>query len=144
MENNLKKFHFRPDFYFESASDFCYHLVISKYDIASLTGCHPNTAQKWINSDDPPRWLLPFLYAVCGGVICCDSFYGWKLHDGMIYAPGLRYGLTASQVESFPWYIDTLKQSQARLRKLKKAQAIKKAGCRPSILHFPDNGSETV
>jgi len=138
MKKKLKKFHFKPDFYFETANDFCLHLGICKNDIANLTGITPKTAQKWIDNNTPPPWLLPFLYAVYGGVISCKSFYGWHLNNGMVNAPGIRYGLTASQVEAYCWHLDILAQAQSKLRTLQKQQAIKKAGFRPKILVFPD------
>lgn len=137
MKNNLKKFHFQPDFYFETANDFCLHLGISEFDIANLTGYHHKTAKKWIDNDTPPPWLLPFLYAVTGGVISCNSFYGWNLNNGIVNAPGVRYGLTASQIEAYCWHLDILAQAQSKLRGQHKQQAIKKAGFRPKILNFP-------
>lgn len=138
MEKKLKYFSFRPDFYFETATDFCLHLGISIEDIANLTGYHPKTAQKWINNDTAPVWLLPFLYAVYGGVISCSSFYGWNLNDGMVNAPGIRYGLTCSQIETYCWHLDTLKQSQATVRYLEQCQAQKTAVKNTAvIIQFP-------
>lgn len=142
MKKNLKKFYFRPDFYFETANDFCLHLGYSAKDIADLTGVHPRTAEKWIKTNKPPPWLLPFLYAVHGGVISSKDFYGWRLHDGYVYAPGIRDRLTCSEVESLPWFKQTLKQSHAQYRELKKimdlrdAQASEKTRFKPKVLKF--------
>lgn len=135
MKNNLKKFYFHPDFYYETANDFCLHTGFNKNDIANLTGHHPKTAQKWIDSDKPPRWLLPFLYAVNGGVISCDSFYGWNLNNGLVNCPGNRYGLTGSQIETYHWHLDRLLQAHTLNLKLKENQE-RQANLQPVILNF--------
>lgn len=144
MKKNCKTLYFRPDFYFETANDFCLHLGISYQDIASLTGYHEKTIEKWIKNDNPKPWLLPFLYAVYGGVISSKSFYGWNLNNGMVNAPGIRYGLTCSQIESYCWHLGTLKQSQATVQHLHK-QLAKKNDHRETavILGLPGNGTKT-
>lgn len=131
----VKKIHFRPDFYYETAQDFCFHLGIDAQDIANLTGSHPSTATKWLKNDRCPCWLLPFLYAACGGIISDKAFYGWNLNNGIVNAPGIRYGLTAAQIESYCWHMDTLKQSQALIAKLNNQQQ------KPSaiIIPFPNS-----
>jgi len=118
MKKKLKKIYFRPDFYFESANDFCLHLGLSANDIANVTGVTSKTAENWIKNDKSPPWLLPLLYAVCGGVISCKAFYGWRLNNGTVDAPNTRYPLTASQIEAYCWHLDTLRQSQAHVTKL--------------------------
>ncbi len=141
MKKNLKKVSFRPDFYFETAKDFCFHLGIDQYDIANLTGTHPKTAKKWIDTNKPPVWLLPFLYAVTGGVISSKEFYGWKLDKGVVIAPGNRYPLTASQIESYCWHLDAMRQSQARIAQIElqalKTETIQTAILPPNVLAFP-------
>jgi len=138
MKKKLKKLYFRPDFYYETANDFCLHLGISPEDIANLTGYHHKTAKKWINSNNPPQWLLPFLYAIYGGVISDKAFYGWNLNNGIVNAPGIRYGLTASQIETYCWHLDTLKQSQSHVHHLKKQLTNKKDHQSTAvIINFP-------
>lgn len=136
MKNKLKKFYFHPDFYYESTNDFCLHTGFNKNDIANLTGCHPKTAKNWIYSDQPPPWLLPFLYAVYGGVISCDSFYGWNLNKGLLHCPGNRYGLTASQIEAYHWHLDRTLKLQSINRHLQEQQKNKPARLRSVVLDF--------
>lgn len=94
-----KKIHFHPDFYYETAQDFCFHLGINPDDIANITGHSIATVRRWLKSDTCPPWLLPLLYAATGGVLT-RGFYGWRLNHGLVNTHGLRYPLTASQVES--------------------------------------------
>ncbi len=80
VKKSLKKIYFRPDFYYETANDFCLHLGITPEDIASITGYTTKTAKKWIDTNKPPKWLLPFLYASYGRVISSKGFDGWILN----------------------------------------------------------------
>jgi len=126
MKKKLKNFYFRPDFYYETAKDFCFHLGFNPDDIANLTGVTHKTAAKWINTNQPPPWLLPFLYAVNGGVISCKDFYGWRLADGYVINPGIKKPLTFSEIESLPWYMETMRQYQATIRDMRGQLATKK------------------
>jgi len=82
VKKKLKKIYFRPDFYYQTANDFCLlHLGITPEDIAELTGYTTKAARKWIKDDNPPKWLLPFLYAAYGRVISSKGFDGWILND---------------------------------------------------------------
>ncbi len=135
MKKKCKNFYFRPDFYFETPRDFCLHLGYSADDVAKLTGVTPRTARRWL-AGRPPRWLLPFLYAVSGGVISCDSFYGWQCRpDGYLYVPGLRTPLTASQVHAMHWTEQTLSECFSHIRHLERElrQAKEKPDAGPAL-----------
>ena len=139
MKKKLKKIYFRPDFYYETANDFCLHLGITPDDIANLTGCHTKTASNWIKNDNPPVWLLPFLYAAYGRVISSKGFDGWILNDGLVDTPANRYSLTSVQIETYYWHLDTLKQLQTKLHDYRQKAIAKKNDHQQTavILQFP-------
>lgn len=128
---------FRPDFYYETAADFCFHLGFNPDQVAEYTGASIGTARRWIKTNRPPPWLLPFLYCCAGGVVCAD-FYGFRLIDGILTAPTLKGSLTAAQVALYSWHIGALALYQAENEKRTRAQNGRSLA---AVLKFPDIGS---
>ena len=121
MKNKWKKIYFKPDFYYDSALGFCLHLGIHAEDIAEMTDYSVATVKRWLKDDTAPPWLLPLLYASEGGILG-KGFDGWRLTRGLVCAPGIRYPLTASQVESYTWHLDILHQAHSALEQQRHAQ----------------------
>lgn len=121
MEKKLKTFKFKTDFYYETALDFCMHLGYNPYNIATITGYTAATIKRWLKNNNPPPWLLPFLYALAGGQLQ-RGFNDWRLIDGQVFAPGLRYPLTSSQVEAYTWHLSALHQALSRETATRPAQ----------------------
>lgn len=133
MKNNLKIISLHPDFYYETTLDFCLHLGINPDQLAEWTGYTVSTARRLIKNNNPPRWLLPFLYACAGGVLCPD-FYGFRLIDGRLTAPTLRGDLTASQISQYSWHLGVLSQYRDELARLTQPQ---KNRPQAAVLQFP-------
>ncbi|PCI36850.1 MAG: hypothetical protein COB50_04205 [Thiotrichales bacterium] len=117
MKKRIKNIYFKPHFYYETTIEFCLHLGFSANDIAELTGCHVKTSKKWMKSDKPPIWLLPFLYAAAGHVISSKGFEGWKLENSTVYTDNSSEGLKSVQIETYYWHLDILKQAHSKLNK---------------------------
>lgn len=139
FSRNAKKIYFKPDFYYETTRDFCLHLGYNAQDVAELTGVSVQTARRWIRSDNPPRWLLPFLYATSGRVLA-PGFDGWLFKDGTLAARGFRFTLSASQIQAYTWHLEQISIMQLTIGRLKKAiaQEKEKPQQKAAVIHFKD------